>query len=139
MIFMLSTQSLLDLLTGQPGMDVWMRAKQARSVEISSVSVGQVIHHISAQSDVAYRDRLTRAFEKLLQTFHGYQGVIPFDEDASRTWSTLLTMELMHNASTELSSESRMVVASALTRSATFVDAKRPYHAKLVSLKVDSP
>ena len=139
MIYLLSTQSLLDLLTGQPDMETWMKDKQARSVEISSVSVGQVLRQIHAETNVAERKELESAFEKLLMVFRAYRGVMPFDEPASKTWSTLCSMTLMHDASAELSSESRMVVATALTRNATFVDANRPYHADLPSLNVENP
>jgi predicted nucleic acid-binding protein len=139
MIYLLSTQSLLDLLTGQPEMENWMEGKQARSVEISSVSIGQVLRQIHAETNVAERKELESAFEKLLMALRAYQGVIPFDEAASRTWATLCSMALMHDRSVELSSESRMVVATALTRNATFVDADRPYHAALPSLNVENP
>ncbi len=139
MIYLLSTQSLLDLLTGQPEMETWMEDKQARSVEISSVSVGQVLREIHNEANVAERKELESAFDKLLMVFHTYQGVIPFDEAASKTWATLCSMELMHDSSSELSSESRMVVATALTRNAIFVDADRPYHTELISLNVENP
>lgn len=139
MIYLLSTQSLLDLLTGQPEMEASMEGKQARSVEISSVSIGQVLRQIQAVNAVAARRELDSAFEKLLMVFHTYQGVIPFDEAASKTWATLSSMTLMHDSSVELSSESRMVVATALVRNATLVDADRPYHAVLPVLSVENP
>ncbi len=139
MIYQLSTQSLLDLLTGAPEMETWLEGKQARSVEICSVSIGQVLRMIQAESNVVERKDLESAFEKLLMVFRIYQGVVPFDEAAGRTWATLCSMTLMHDSTVELSSESRMVVATALTRNAIFVDADRPYHAQLPSLKVEHP
>lgn len=139
MIYLLSTQSLLDLLTGEPKMEAWKRDKQARSVEISTVSLGQVLRIIQAETDPLERKSLELEFEKLLSAFRIYQGIIPLDESSAKIWANLLSMKLMHDSSKELSSESRMIVATALARNATLMDEKRPYHADLPSLNVENP
>jgi hypothetical protein len=139
MIFLLSTQALLDLLTGDPKMENWITDKPAQGIEVSSVSIGQVLQLIDQETVAAYRKELADAFEKLLLGLRRYQGIVPFDESASKTWATLMSMPLMHEGSTPVSSETRMVIATALTRNAILVDAARPYHAILASLKVQSP
>lgn len=139
MIYLLSTQSLLDLLTGEPAMEAWMKVKQARSVEISTVSVGRVLRMIQTVSDAAERKSLESAFDRLLAAFRIYQGIIPFDESTTKVWAMLLSKKLMHDSSNELSSESRMVVATGFARNATLVDESRPYHAELESLNVENP
>jgi hypothetical protein len=138
-IYLLSTQSLLDYLTGEADITKWMQDIPVKSIEVSSVSVGQVHIEIAKIGDVAFRQQLEIAFDKILLTLQAYQGIIPFEGNAPKTWATLCSMTLMHDATNQLSPESRMVVATALTRSATFVDRPRPYHALLPTLKVQSP
>jgi hypothetical protein len=44
------------------------------------------------------RKELTDAFEKLLLVLRPrYQGIIPLDESASKTWATLVSMTLKHD------------------------------------------
>jgi hypothetical protein len=138
-IYLLSTQALLDLLTGDSKMESWVEDKPAQGIEVSSISVGQVLHLINEQTEVAYRKELTDAFEKLLLGLRRYQGIIPLDESASKTWATLMSMILKHDESTDVSAETRMVIACALTRNTILVDVERPYHSQLPSLKVQSP
>jgi predicted nucleic acid-binding protein len=139
MIYLLSTQALLDLLTGDSKMESWIKDKPAQGIEVSAVSIGQVLHLINKETDAAFRKELTGAFEKLLLGLRRYQGIIPLDESASKTWATLMSMTLMHGESKHVSPETRMVIASALTRNAILVDAVRPYHSQLPSLKIQSP
>lgn len=120
-------------------MTKWMQDKPAKSIEVSSVSVGQVHAEVAKIQDVAFRQQLEIAFDKFLLTLQAYQGIVPFEGNAPRTWAILSSMTLMHDATTELSPESRMVVAAALSRNATLVDKPRPYHAALPTLKVQSP
>ena len=139
MIYLLSTQSLLDLLTGEPDMMKWMKDKPAKSIEVTSVSIGQAYIEIAKVTDIAYRKQLEKNFERILLTLQSYQGIVPFEGNAAKVWATLTTMALMHDQHKELSPESRMVVAIALTRNAALVDQPRPYHAVLPALKVQSP
>jgi predicted nucleic acid-binding protein len=139
MIYLLSTQCLLDILTAEPDITKWMKDKPAQSVEVSSVSIGQAYIEIAKVGDVAFRKQLEGDFEKILLTLQAYQGIVPFEGNAPKVWATLASMTLMHDQTRELSPESRMVVATALTRNATLVDKPRPYHAQLPTLKVQSP
>jgi hypothetical protein len=139
MIYLLSTQCLLDMLTSEPYMTNWMKDKQAQSTEVSSVSIGQAYIEIAKVDDIAYRRQLESDFEKMLLTFQAYQGIVPFEGNAPKVWATLTSMTLMYDQLKELSPESRMVVATALTRNATLIENPRPYHAQLPALKVQSP
>jgi len=139
MILLLSTQALVDLLTADPKMGSWIKDKSAQDIEVSAVSIGQVLQLIDKETDAAYRKELDDAFEKLLLGLRHYQRIIPFDEKAANSWARLMSMTLMHDASSQVSPETRMVIATALTRNAILVDASRPYHANLPSLKVQSP
>jgi hypothetical protein len=139
MIYLLSTQCMLDLLTGEPDMVAWMKNKPASMIEVCSVSIGQGHSEIAKETNTAFRKALEASFEKLLLGLRLSQGIVAFDESASKVWATLSSMSLIHDQAKELSPESRMVVAVALTRNATFVDRPRPYHAQLTGLKVQSP
>jgi predicted nucleic acid-binding protein len=142
MIYLLSTQSLLDLLTGKANMEAWKKSTAAQTIELSTVSIGQALNEINKLGNATTRTQLTDALERLILSLKSYQGVVPFDENASRIWVSLMGISLLHREGkpkVEVSSESRMVVATALARGAIYVDAKRPYHANISNLRVLSP
>jgi predicted nucleic acid-binding protein len=143
MIYMLSTQSLLDLLGGNPGITKWLSSVPVQQVEISAVSVGQAIDTIQQSANAANRNYFQRQLDRIVVTVKSSDGLIPFDEGAARMWAELQSMKLDYKmrdgSNTELSAESRMVVATARDRGATFVEDSQPYHAAIPDLQIVSP
>jgi predicted nucleic acid-binding protein len=142
-IYLLATQTLLDVLAGEERINAWLHEVPMREVEISAVSIGQAHTMIQQVENAAARENLERQLSKVVTIARACQGVIPFDEGAARVWASLqeptLTYQRPDGAETELSSESRMVVATALARGATLVEAKQPYHDAIPDLSVVSP
>jgi predicted nucleic acid-binding protein len=142
MVYLLSSQSLLDMLGDEPAMKAWTGTVQANSIKLSSVSIGQALYQIEQEQDANLRAELDDALEKTIRSLQIYEGIVPFDASAARTWSKLMRMKLLHQDGSnpiEVSSESRMVVATALAKGFTLVDAARPFHSTVQRLKVISP
>lgn len=141
-VYLLSSQSLLDMLADEPAMKAWKGTVQASSIKLSSVSIGQALYEIEQQQDANLRAELYDALEKTIRSLQIYEGIVPFDANAAMAWSRLMHMKLLHKAGSnpiEVSSESRMVVATALDKGFTLVDASRPFHSTVQGLKVKSP
>ena len=142
-IYFLSTQSLLDVISGNAKIHEWLTGISLQQIEISAVSVGQALATIQQNSNGAVRNSFERQLEKLVTTVRSTQGVIPFDEDAARIWADLearsLEYRMPDDSVTELSLASRMVVATALLHEATLVESPQPYHAAIAGLHVVSP
>lgn len=142
-IFFLSTQSLLDVLGGNANLLKWLSAIPMQQVEISAVSIGQALDTIQQNANGAQRKNFERGLDHIAATARSNQGVIPFDEGAARIWADLQARTLEYKkpngGTTGLSPASRMVVATALQRGATFVESPQPYHAALPALAVFSP
>jgi predicted nucleic acid-binding protein len=142
MVYLLSSQSLLDMLGDEPAMKAWTGTVQANSIKLSSVSIGQALYQIEQEQDANLRAELDDALEKTIRSLQIYEGIVPFDASAARTWSKLMRMKLLHQDGSNpipVSSESRMVVATALAKGFTLVDAARPFHSTVQRLKVISP
>jgi len=142
MVYLLSSQSLLDMLGDELAMKAWTGTVQANSIKLSSVSIGQALYQIEQEQDANLRAELDDALEKTIRSLQIYEGIVPFDASAARTWSKLMRMKLLHQDGSnpiEVSSESRMVVATALAKGFTLVDAARPFHYTVQRLKVIYP
>jgi len=143
MIFFLSTQSLLDVLSGTENILKWLSGIPMQQVEISAVSVGQALDTIQQNANAAKRKNFERQLDRIVTTVRSNQGVIPFYEDAAPVWADLQARTLEYKradgSTTELSHTSRMVVATALKRGATFVESSQPYHAAIPGLTIVSP
>ena len=61
MLYLLSTQVLLDILGKQSPGTQWMTTAPAGSVEISVVSIGQAQRYIGKLSSASEREKLMRA------------------------------------------------------------------------------
>jgi predicted nucleic acid-binding protein len=142
MVYLLSSQSLLDMLGDEPAMKAWTGTVQANSIKLSSVSIGQALYQIEQEQDANLRAELYDALERTVRSLQIYEGIVPFDASAAMTWSKLMQMKLLHKDGPKpipVSSESRMVVATALDKGFTLVDAARPFHSTVQGLKVKSP
>jgi predicted nucleic acid-binding protein len=142
MIYILSTQALLDAITGHGNMLQWVRSAPSASIEISAVSIGQALEVIEGATPFR-RQSLRDALARFVSAADVYQGVVSFDADAARHWARLQQMPLRFiprgGAEMELGTPSRMVVATALSRGGTLVEEPQPYHLSLSPLAVHSP
>ena len=147
MIYLLSTQALLDILTGKEPMTGWLNSAPRSSVELSTVSIGQAERQIAALANTAQRAALSRALRRFEATLEPHGGIVPFDSEAARTWARLVDADLTYRtvgpdgASSDgpLGLAARMVVASALARGGTLVEAPQPYHGQIGGLSVEHP
>jgi len=145
MSYLLSTQFLLDVLGSRRPATDWIDKVPTRSVEISVVSIGQAMQQIEARARPSDREAMLRDLRRIEASFDipGHQGVIPFEAEAARVWSRLIAAELPctngAGASFSLSLASKMVVATALARSATLVERPQPYHDLVDGLIVEHP
>ena len=100
----------------------------------------EILAHEAARASYVFQ---TIHYCSFVVVVRSSQGVIPFDEAAAKIWADLQARTLQYKQSngvmTELSSASRMVVATALRRGATFVESSQPYHAAISGLTVVSP
>lgn len=141
-VYLLSTQSLLDMLVDEPAMKAWKTTVLASSIKMSSVSIGQALREIERVEDANLRAELNDSLEKTIRGLQIYDGIVPFEANTAITWSKLMRMKLVHRDGpnpVEVSSESRMVVATALEKGFTLVDAPRPFHSAVRGLKIKSP
>lgn len=143
MIFFLSTQALLDILSGRPNVEAWQSTIPLSSVEVSPVSLGQATVTIRRIANAGRKQSFENALAGFISAINISAGIIPFDEAAAKAWATLTEMDLPYNERsgtvTQLGPPSRMVVASALSRDASLVEEPQPYHALIPGLRVTSP
>lgn len=140
---LLSTQTLLDILGGGERITTWFNATPANQVEVSAVSIGQVLELIQRISDPDRRQRFENALNSFVAIINSFDNVVNFDEASSRQWAHLQEMDLLYvspdGEGAALSTTSRMVVATALARNSTLAEKLQPYHECLPGLRIVSP
>lgn len=140
---LLSTQTLLDILGGGERFTAWFNATPASEVEVSAVSIGQVLELIHRISDTDRRQRFENALNSFIAVINSFGNVVDFDEASSREWAHLQEIDLPYvsrdGGGSALSAASRMVVGTALARNSTLVEALQSYHERLPGLRVASP
>ncbi|GAB7552248.1 hypothetical protein NRB_17500 [Novosphingobium sp. 11B] len=143
MAMLLSTQALLDTLGGEQRIMAWHSATPANQVELSAVSIGQVLDLLAGIAHGGRRQAFENALNSFVALVNNYGNVVAFDEACARQWPDLLGVPLPHVTSTgvqsDLSAASRMVVATALARNATLIEDPQPYHAQVGGLRVQAP
>lgn len=147
MIYIFSTQALLDLLSGKPTITEWHKTAPARSVEVSVISIGQALRQIAGLASQNQRERLARALRRFEATLDAYDGVVPFDAEAARAWAQLMDADLRYTGrnidgdekDVALGVANRMVVATALARGGTIIENPQPYHDQVERLLVEHP
>lgn len=139
-MFLLATQAALDLIAGEPKIGAWASRVAHREISVSAISVGLIIEVINGlpPGDPA-RTGLSAALNQLLGTTHAAGTLLPFDHRAARRWAELLPLALARIGTaraTVLSSEERMVVATAIEFNLILVDREQPYQATLAPLNL---
>lgn len=141
-MYLFSTQTLMDLICGEPHVMGWAETVVAHGVSISVVSIGRVQAEILATGQGDGRDELDSAFRVVLANAKRTHRIEPFDESTALVWAKLLDRELTYEAgdgTMELDDLSRMVVATAIDRKLILVERPQPYHLLLPDLRVVSP
>jgi hypothetical protein len=143
LIYLLSTQALLDILCGRDELADWQSSAAANAVELSVISIGQARGTITGISNPTRRRSFENALEGFLSAMKISDRLIPFEEGAAQLWATLTPMDLSYaersGNKTTLSQPSRMVVATALARDAQLVEEPQPYHALVAGLRTYWP
>jgi len=143
LINLLSTQALLDILSGRDELTDWQHSAAANTVEVSVVSIGQARSTINGISNPARRRSFENALDSFVAAMKISDRIISFDEDAAQLWATLVPMDLPYvertGHKTMLSQPSRMVVATALARDAQLVEEPQPYHDLITGLRTFWP
>lgn len=138
-MYLLSTQSLMDLICGQPEMTRWIGSVAAAEVHVSAVSVAHVQAEVMAMTVADGRDELDRALRVLLAYARRANILEVFDEEAAQVFSRLPPGVLYLDDDAELGDMSRMVVATAIDRSLELVEEPQPYHAHIANLRTVDP
>lgn len=132
-MYFLSTQSLADLIGGYPSPLTSWAATLRQSGEFfctSVISFGQIglaIEILSPDKRGRWRSRL----DKAEQEFDRMGIVLPVDMATVGVWRDIGLLELSglrNKNSVTLGADDQLVVSTAISRRATFVDAPQPYH-----------
>jgi predicted nucleic acid-binding protein len=140
-MYLLSTQTLMDLLCGVPEVKEFADEVHRAGVYLSVVTLGQVEQEIRATSLKDGRDQLDRYFRRVLSMARTQSTVEPFGESAASIWAQLGSHDLMvdDDGIRPISDIERMVVATALDRKLVLVEQAQPYHRMIPELKVVDP
>ena len=139
-MYLLSTQCLLDRITGQAPASI--DALPAREIHLSAVSLGQALLAIE-QSPAGERQGHRDALRGYVGMVRSFDNIVPFDEKAAMLWPGLRAQKLIATnpagAVIPVSEATTMVVASALATKLVFVDYPQPYHSGVSGLTVVNP
>ncbi|MFB9980177.1 type II toxin-antitoxin system VapC family toxin [Mesorhizobium kowhaii] len=141
-MYLLSTQTLMDLLCGEPRIKDFINSAQIDNVGVSVVTLGEIQSEISATDQDDGREVLDSALRKFHAIARRTQRVEPFDETAAFMWAKIQGHDLVFDdegESISLSDIQRMVVATAIDRNLILIERRQPYHARLPDLQVLDP
>lgn len=138
-MYLLSTQSLMDLICGQPAMASWIRSVGASEVHISSVSIAQIEAEILATSAADGRDELDDALRSILAYARRARAIELFDEEAAAIFARLPEADLYFEDGTVVGDMTRMVAATAIEKKLMLVEEPQPYHAVIANLLTAEP
>ena len=148
--YLLSTQSLLDRLSGRSiyAVSEWLdrQVRAATEVRVSVVSFGLAQAAIDALDDAALRARFHHALDQTRRSLPRHAR-LTVDEDTMPPWATLMAVpaaltrygdRINRRAEVELGDAELLVVATALARDLTLVEPSQPYHEVLASYGLET-
>ncbi|MCM2434008.1 type II toxin-antitoxin system VapC family toxin [Agrobacterium rosae] len=140
-MYLLSTQTLMDLLCGVPEVKEFADGVPRGGVYLSVVSLGVVDGAIRETGVTEGRDQLDRLFRRVLSMARTHSTVEVFGEPAASIWAKLSALDLQvdDDGMRHLSDLERMVVATAIERKLVLVEQAQPYHSELPELKIVDP
>lgn len=141
--FLLSTQSFLDRLSGNPKYAIykWLDEQKTQNTKIylSVVSIGYAKEAVGTLDDPMEREKYSRALDKIVGGLRK-GALLPVDETVANEWAKLLGVKEPLNryetgrrgsAEVELSEVELLVVTAALVKNLPLVEPGQPYHAEL--------
>lgn len=147
--YLISTQSIIDRLTGNPNRAIydWLNNQKTSETEIyvSAVSVGFAKWAVGRKTDQMVREKYSRALDKIIGGLRE-GAVLPVDEDMATAWATVLGVEerprnyvggRKGSAEVEMSDAELLVVTAALAKNLTLVEPEQPYHAEFAKHGLD--
>lgn len=140
-MYLLSTQTLMDLLCGVDAVKEFADRLQRGAVYLSVVSVGMVDEAIKETPTNQGRDNLDRYFRRVLSMARTNSTVEIFSESTASIWARLAAFDLQFDDDGErrMTDVERMVVATAIDRKLALVEPRQAYHDQLPELKVVDP
>ena len=127
MAYLLSTEALLDFIAKYPDGPVakWAASVPQQYINISVISVAQAEIAINELApDDPNRAPLTTNFEFVRAIAQSEDRLRDVDGAAAGRWATIAPLDLRRKAGSELGTDTRMVVATALAHDLTLVVAR---------------
>jgi hypothetical protein len=141
-MYLLSTQTFLDLLCGVDAVKDFADRVPRGSVYLSVVSLG-LVEEVIRETDIRDgRDELDRYYRRLLSVARANSTVEVYGESAASWWAKLSGYDFEmddEGMAREMSDLERMVVATALDRRLVLVEQAQPYHGQIQELQVLDP
>ncbi len=149
--YLLSTQSLLDRISGKPEYAIfdWLKSQSTRetNVYISAVSIGVALSEIE-RLDPLKRDKYREGLDNIVANLKP-GAILPFDESMASTYSKIKATAKREcryvggRAGTPqytLTDADMMMIAVAMGKNYTLIEPAQPYHAALIGhgLKVET-
>jgi predicted nucleic acid-binding protein len=140
-MYLLSTQTLMDLLCGVEEVKEFADGVPRGAVYLSAVSLGVVEQAIRETPAKEGRDDLDRYFRRVLSLARTHSNVETFGEATASIWARLgdRDLQVFDDGVRPMSDTERMVVATALERNLVLVEAGQAYHSQVPDLKVVDP
>jgi hypothetical protein len=138
-MYLLSSQALLDLVTGHPKMTGWVQGIPSLDVGISVLSFGRVKQvSETLPNEDPRKGNLDNAITAAAGIMRNTGRIESFDYPACLIWIKLLNIELNKysngNTVISLDDEDRMIIATAIDRALVYVEHAQPYHSILSDL-----
>lgn len=150
--YLLSTQSILDRISGNPKYAIyeWLQKQETSTTDVyvSVVSIGYARASIGDLSDAMARTKYSRALDRIVGNLKR-EALLPFDSKMADAWATVLGISnplqryvtgRAGSRLVDLADVETMIIAIALSMRLTLVEPGQPYHAEMVrhGLKVET-
>jgi hypothetical protein len=137
-LFLLGTAALLAAAAGRRTPALSSIPDDA--VHLSVISAARARHEILLLAPSPDRSTYEQNLRELVAMVSSEGHVLPVDAAIAECWATLLPMSLPviepDGSSAELDDDNRLVVATAIVRNLTLLEAPQPYHAALAGLRL---
>jgi hypothetical protein len=140
-MYLLSTQTLMDLLCGVPEVKEFADGVPRGGVYLSVISLGIVDQAIRETPAKDGREQLDRFFRRILSMARTHSTVETFGESAASIWAKLAALDLQvdDDGVRPMTDVERMIVATAIDRKLVLVEQVQAYHQLIPELKVVDP
>lgn len=142
-MYLISTQSAVDLICGEPGLQAWVRSVAPDEISVSVVTLGQIEAEVLATGVDEGHDEMDAAYRTFKSLAGRTNNIETFDEEIASVWARLRFIDLPYvtaaNHTVQVPDPSRMVIATAIVRKLALIERSQPYHALLRDLMTFDP